>query len=195
MNRSTIIERNTNETRIKVELNIDGSGKSNIFTDIGFFDHMLTQFSKHGKINLFINVEGDNDVDCHHTVEDLGLVLGAAISETLTDKEGINRYGHAIIPMEEALVLFVVDICGRPMLNFDAEFTTDRIGSMSTEMFEEFFRAVCNKSGITMHIKLLAGKNNHHIAEAMFKAFGRAFREAVTIDPRESGIPSTKGVL
>lgn len=193
--RTSLIERNTNETVIKLELNIDGIGKHNIFTDIGFFDHMLTQISKHGFLDLFVNVEGDVDVDCHHTVEDVGIVLGQGIEEALGDKEGIKRYGHAIIPMDEALVLCAIDLSGRSYFNFDGEFTNPRIGEMDTEMIPEFFRALCTNAGMNLHFKVLYGKNNHHIAEAMFKAFGRALDEAASIDPRIEGVMSTKGML
>ena len=195
MERRVVVERITNETKIKLELNLDGSGNQNIFTDVGFFDHMLKQVARHGFIDIFLNAEGDVEVDFHHTVEDVGIVLGKGLHEALGDKSGIRRYGHAIVPMEDALVLCAVDFCGRPYLSFDAKFTTSRIGALETETVEEFFRAVCINCGLTLHIKLLEGKNNHHIAEAIFKAFARAVHEAVSIDPAIKGVLSTKGIL
>ncbi len=195
MSRKAVVERTTNETKITLELTLDGDGKNNIFTEIGFFDHMLSQISKHGFIDIFLNVEGDTDVDCHHTVEDVGIVLGKAVSKALGEKEGIRRYGQVIAPMEEALALCVIDISGRPYLNFDVTFTTEKIGELDTEMIEEFFRAVCLHSGMCLHIKQMYGKNNHHIAESIFKAFGRALSQAVSLDERIKGVLSTKGML
>ena len=193
--RSAAIERNTFETQITMTLNIDGSGINDIFTGIGFFDHMLTHISKHGFIDLNVNADGDLDVDCHHTVEDVGIVLGKCLAQALGDKAGIRRYGHAIVPMDEALVLCAVDFSGRPLLVFDGGFTVPTLGSFDTEMVEEFFRAVSDNCGLNLHIKVLAGKNNHHIAEAMFKAFGRAVDMATQIDERIDGVMSTKGML
>ncbi len=193
--RSAAIERNTFETQITMTLNIDGSGINDIFTGIGFFDHMLTHISKHGFIDLNVNADGDLDVDCHHTVEDVGIVLGKCLAQALGDKAGIRRYGHAIVPMDEALVLCAVDFSGRPLLVFDGGFTVPTLGSFDTEMVEEFFRAVSDNCGLNLHIKVLAGKNNHHIAEAMFKAFGRAVDMATQIDDRIDGVMSTKGML
>ncbi|MBO5560602.1 MAG: imidazoleglycerol-phosphate dehydratase HisB [Firmicutes bacterium] len=193
--RSAAIERNTFETQITMTLNIDGSGINDIFTGIGFFDHMLTHISKHGFIDLTVNADGDLDVDCHHTVEDVGIVLGKCFAQALGDKAGIRRYGHAIVPMDEALVLCAVDFSGRPLLVFDGGFTVPTLGSFDTEMVEEFFRAVSDNCGLNLHIKVLAGKNNHHIAEAMFKAFGRAVDMATQIDDRIDGVMSTKGML
>ncbi len=193
--RSAEIERNTFETQIRMKLNIDGTGYNDIFTGVGFFDHMLTHISKHGFMDLTVNADGDLDVDCHHTVEDVGIVLGKCFAEALGDKVGIKRYGHAVVPMDEALVLCAVDFSGRPLLVFDGTFTAPTLGSFDTEMVEEFFRAVSDNCGLNLHIKVLAGKNNHHIAEAMFKAFGRAVDMATQIDERIDGVLSTKGML
>lgn len=195
MERQSKLERKTKETDISMELNIDGKGLNDIHTGIGFLDHMLTHISKHGFIDMRVKAAGDLDVDCHHTVEDIGIVLGKCIAQALGNKEGIKRYGCAIVPMDEALVLCAMDISGRPLYVSDAQFTVDRLGNFDTEMFEEFFRAVCINSGINLHIKVLEGSNNHHIAEAMFKAFGRALDEATQIDPRIEGVLSTKGML
>ncbi len=188
-------ERETNETRIKMSIDVDGAGVSEISTGIGFFDHMLTHVSKHGFMDIKLKAEGDIEVDCHHTVEDVGIVFGKCLNEAIGDKAGIKRYGNAIVPMDESLVLCAVDFCGRPYLNFDAKFTVDRLGDMDTEMFEEFFRALCTNCGLTLHIKMLDGKNNHHIAEAIFKAFGKAVDMALTYDERIKGVLSTKGML
>lgn len=195
MLRTATAQRSTNETKIMLELNLDGTGEHDIFTDIGFFDHMLSQFSKHSFVNLHINVEGDTDIDCHHSIEDVGIVLGGAFKEALGDKKGIRRYGSALLPMDDALVSCAVDFSGRPYLVFDAAFTNSRLGGMDTEMVEEFFKAVSNTAGMNIHITCHHGKNNHHIAEAIFKAFAKAVAEAVSIDPRCVGIPSTKGTL
>lgn len=193
--RKADLTRNTNETKISMNLNIDGEGKSNIETGIGFFDHMLTHISKHGFMNIDVKAKGDTNVDCHHTVEDVGIVLGKAFTEALGSKEGIKRYGSSVIPMDDVLVLCAVDISGRPYFNFDAEFTTAKLGDMDTEMIREFFRAVCTNCPMNLHIKVMSGKNNHHIAEGIFKAFGRAMDEATTLDPRIKGVLSTKGML
>lgn len=193
--RTAEITRNTFETNITLNINLDGKGENNIDTGIGFFDHMLTHVSKHGFIDLHLKAEGDLYVDCHHTIEDVGIVLGKAITSALGDKKGIKRYGSFILPMEEALVLCALDISGRPYLAFDATFQTEKVGTMDTQMIEEFFRAVCLHGGLNMHIKMLAGKNDHHIAEAMFKAFGKALDIAVSYDERVEGVLSTKGML
>ena len=189
------IQRKTNETDIQVKLNLDGSGNSTINTGIGFFDHMLEGFSKHGFFDLNLNCEGDLAVDCHHTIEDCGIVLGNAIREALGDKSGIKRFGSCILPMDESLVLCAIDLSGRPYLVFDGEFTTEKIGYMDTEMVKEFFYAISYSAGMNLHIKVLTPGNNHHMAEAMFKAFARALDEAVSHDPRVQGILSTKGSL
>ena len=195
MERFGQVNRKTKETDIQASLSIDGTGKSMINTGIGFFNHMLEGFSKHGFFDLNLNCEGDLAVDGHHTVEDYGIVLGTAIKEALGDKVGIKRYGSFVLPMDETLVLCAVDLCGRPYLNYDASFTTERIGYLDTELIREFFYAVSYSAGMNLHIKVLDGGNNHHIAEAMFKAFGKALDEATTIDPRIHEVLSTKGSL
>lgn len=189
------IQRKTKETDIQVKLNLDGSGNSVINTGIGFFNHMLEGFSKHGFFDLNLNCEGDLAVDCHHTIEDCGIVLGNAIREALGDKSGIKRFGSCILPMDESLVLCAIDLSGRPYLVFDGKFTTEKIGYMDTEMVKEFFYAISYSAGMNLHIKVLTPGNNHHMAEAMFKAFARALDEAVSHDPRVQGILSTKGSL
>lgn len=189
------IQRKTKETDIQIKLNLDGSGNSVINTGIGFFNHMLEGFSKHGFFDLNLNCEGDLAVDCHHTIEDCGIVLGNAIREALGDKSGIKRFGSCILPMDESLVLCAIDLSGRPYLVFDGEFTTEKIGYMDTEMVKEFFYAISYSAGMNLHIKVLTPGNNHHMAEAMFKAFARALDEAVSRDPRVQGILSTKGSL
>ena len=188
-------ERNTNETKITVRVDIDGTGESDIFTGIGFFDHMLTLLARHGFMDLDIQADGDLFVDGHHTVEDVGILLGKCFREALGDKSGITRYGSVILPMDEALVLCAVDVSGRSYLDFDVKFTAERIGEMETELFEEFFRSLCVNGGFNLHIKCLSGKNNHHMAEAAFKAFARAFDAATSIDGRIEGALSTKGML
>ncbi|MGN0414331.1 MAG: imidazoleglycerol-phosphate dehydratase HisB [Agathobacter sp.] len=193
--RTAKLQRATKETDISVSLNLDGTGKSVIDTGIGFFNHMLEGFSRHGFFDLNLTCKGDLNVDSHHTIEDCGIVLGNAIHEALGDKSGIKRFGSCILPMDETLVLCAVDLSGRPYLVFDGEFTADRLGDMDTEMVREFFYAVSYSAGINLHIKILNKGNNHHMAEAMFKAFARALDEAVTVDPRIQGILSTKGSL
>jgi imidazoleglycerol-phosphate dehydratase len=195
MSRTSTITRNTFETDVNMSLNIDGRGDNDIDTGIGFLDHMLTHISKHGFIDLEIKADGDLDVDCHHTVEDVGIVFGKGLAEALGAKEGIRRYGQAIVPMDETLVLCALDFSGRAYLNFDAQFTVPVLGTFDTEMVEEFFRAVATNCGMTLHIKVLDGKNNHHIAECIFKAFGKALDMAVSYDPRIDGVLSTKGML
>ena len=187
--------RKTKETDIALSLCLDGTGKSSVSTGIGFFDHMLEGFARHGLFDLKVSVEGDLAVDCHHTIEDTGIVLGNAIKKAVGDKCGIKRYGSCILPMDESLVLCAVDLSGRPYLVFDGEFTTERIGQMDTEMVKEFFYAVSYSAGMNLHIKVLSPGNNHHMAEAMFKSFARALDEATTMDPRIQGILSTKGSL
>lgn len=195
MERKSSVERKTFETDIKMELLIDGRGKSDVNTGIPFLDHMLILFSKHGLFDLKVKVKGDIEVDCHHTIEDTGIVLGQCIAKALGDKKGIKRYGDIMLPMDETLILCALDISGRPYLAFDGEFTVPSVGGYDTEMVEEFFRAVCLGAGINMHIKIMAGKNNHHMIEAIYKAFGRALDSATILDPRVEGVPSTKGVL
>lgn len=189
------IERETAETSISLLLNLDGEGKLLIQTGIGFFDHMLTHIGKHSLSDLEVQVKGDLEVDCHHTVEDTGIVLGQAIREAVGDKVGINRYGQAIIPMDEALILCAIDLSGRPYVDIDTPFTVEKVGTFDTEMVEEFFRAVAVNAGMNLHIEVLRGKNNHHIIEGMCKAFAKALLMAVTLNPRIKGVPSTKGML
>ena len=195
MARVAQVDRITKETKINMNLNIDGSGKSNIHTGIGFFDHMLDGFSRHGFFDLDLNIDGDLNVDGHHTVEDCGIVLGQAIKEAIGDKKGIKRYGYFIRPMDEVLVLCAVDLCGRPYLSFDAEFTVEKIGELDTELIREFFYAVSYSAGMNLHIKVLTPGNNHHMAEAMFKAFAKALDMAVDMDARIQDVLSTKGTL
>ena len=178
-----------------MKLELDGRGIAKVDTGIGFFDHMLEGFSKHGFFDLDVKVTGDLAVDCHHSIEDTGIVLGNAIRKAVGDKRGIRRYGSCILPMDETLVLCAVDLSGRPYLVFDGTFTTDRVGYMDTEMVKEFFYAVSYSAGMNLHIKVLSGENNHHIIEGMFKAFARALDEATGIDERITGILSTKGSL
>ena len=193
MMREASLIRKTNETAVELCLSLDGEGKSEIETGIGFFDHMLTLFARHGSFDLEIHCDGDLFVDAHHSIEDIGIVLGDAIKEALGDKNGIRRYGSALIPMDETLAEAALDLSGRSYLVFNAEFTAERIGEFPTEMAEEFFRAVADRAGMTLHINLRYGKNNHHMAEGIFKAFGHALKDAVAIDG--GGILSTKGVL
>lgn len=193
--RTASIERKTGETDINVELDLDGEGEYEIDTGIGFFDHMLSLMAKHGLLDLKVRAKGDTYVDSHHTVEDVGIVIGECIKKALLDKASINRYGTAFVPMDEALAQVSMDISGRPFLVFDAEFTTDKLGTFDTEMVEEFFRAVAFNSGITLHVRVLYGKNNHHMIEGIFKAFGRALCEAILKNERIKGVMSTKGML
>lgn len=195
MARKSEIARKTNETDIKLKFAADGSGISDINTGIGFFDHMLILFTKHGLFDLTVNAAGDLNVDAHHTVEDIGIVLGQAIKEAVGDKKSIRRYGAVHVPMDEALALVAVDLGGRPFLVFDAVFTCEKAGDMEVELFEEFFRAVAFNAGLNLHVKVYYGRNNHHIIEAVFKAFGRALDEATRLDERIAGVMSTKGVL
>ncbi len=193
--RKSTINRKTKETEIQAKLCIDGSGTSVIATGIGFLDHMLEGFAKHGLFDLEMDCVGDLDVDTHHTVEDCGIVLGTAIKEAIGDKKGIKRYGSFVLPMDESLVLCAVDLCGRPYLSMEDVFTVERIGDLETEMIREFFYAVSYTAGMNLHIKVLTPGNNHHMAEAMFKAFAKALDEATTIDARIPDILSTKGSL
>ncbi len=195
MERKAVIERNTKETKIKMTLDLDGSGNSKIDTGIGFFDHMLEGFARHGFFDCTLSVDGDIQVDGHHTIEDTGIVLGSAIKEAVADKKGIKRYGSMILPMDDALVLCAIDLCGRPYFSYEAEFPTERIGYMDTELVREFFYAVSYSATMNLHIKVLSGMNSHHIAEAMFKAFAKALDEAVAKDERIKDVLSTKGTL
>lgn len=195
MARRSEIKRKTNETEVSLIFSPDGRGVSNIATGIGFMDHMLTLFARHGMFDLVINAAGDLEVDAHHTVEDIGIVLGQALKEALGDKKSISRYGTSFVPMDEALAMVSLDISGRPFLAYDASFSGSRIGEMDTELFEEFFRAFAFNAGITLHIKVMYGTNNHHVIEAVFKALGRALSDAVKLDGRIEGVLSTKGTL
>lgn len=195
MDRTASISRTTSETDIAVTLNLDGSGRSDIDTGIGFFDHMLRSFAKHGFFDLTVQVKGDLEVDCHHTIEDTGIVLGEAIKKAVGDKKGIRRYGSFALPMDETLVLTALDLSGRPYLCFDADFTVDRVGEFDTEMVREFFYAISYSCGMNLHIRQLAGQNNHHIIEAIFKSFAKALDEATGYDPRIKDVLSTKGIL
>ena len=187
--------RNTSETQIEISINLDGSGKSNIHTGIGFFDHMLISFAKHGFFDLDVKVNGDLYVDCHHTIEDTGIALGMAIKEALGDKKSIKRYGNMILPMDESLVLCALDLSGRPYLVFKGEFTTDKVGDFDTEMVKEFFHAITYSTGINLHIKMLEPGNNHHMIEGIYKAFAKALDQATLFDDRIKDVLSTKGTL
>ena len=193
--RIATVERKTRETVIKAHFEVDGIGKSDIDTGVGFFDHMLEGFTKHGFFNLELKCDGDLEVDTHHTIEDCGIVLGQAIKEAVGDKKGIKRYGNFVLPMDESLVLCAVDLCGRPYFSWDADFTVPKLGDLETEMIKEFFYAVSYSASMNLHIKVLTPGNNHHMAEAMFKAFAKAMDEATTVDPRITDILSTKGSL
>ena len=189
------MERKTAETQISIKLNMDGEGKCDIATGIGFLDHMLTLLAKHSFMDLTVKAKGDLEVDSHHTVEDIGIVLGEALQEALGDKAGIHRYGNCFIPMDETLAQVCLDFSGRPFLLFGAEIPKIKLGIYDTEMTEEFFRAVAMHCGLTLHIRVLYGSNVHHIIEAIFKAFARAVAEASAMDPRVKGVMSSKGVL
>ncbi len=193
--RKATIQRNTNETQIRVSIDLDGSGESSIDTGVGFFDHMLTHLAKHSLCNLEVTCKGDLEVDAHHTVEDVGISIGKAIAEAVGDKAGIYRYGYSVVPMDEALVMAALDISGRGCLYYGLDVGKEMLGSFDTELAPEFFKALCNNAGINAHIRQMDGSNAHHIIEAAFKAFARALREALSGDPRVSGIPSTKGSL
>lgn len=193
--RIATLKRTTKETDVEISLDIDGAGEANVCSGIGFFDHMLILFAKHGLFSLSVQAQGDLVIDGHHTVEDIGIVLGQALAKATGDKAGIRRYGHVYVPMDEALVLVVVDFSGRPFLAFDAELGQGRIGEFDVELTEEFLRAVAVNAGLTLHVKVLAGKNRHHIVEAIFKALGRALSQSLERDPRVQGVPSSKGML
>ncbi len=195
MNRTSNVARKTKETDINLSFSVDGTGKSDISTGIGFFDHMLEGFSKHGFFDLSVTVNGDLEVDGHHTVEDTGIVLGQAIKEAIGDKKGIKRFGQFMLPMDDALVLCAVDLGGRPYLNFDASFSSERVGYLETQLVQEFFYAITYTAGMNLHIKVLDGRNDHHIIEAMFKAFAKALDMATTYDSRITDVLSTKGTL
>lgn len=194
MERKITLTRKTFETDIELTLNLDGTGQCEVATGVGFFDHMMTLFTKHGRFDLTLKATGDN-VDNHHVLEDIGILLGKAFAEALGDKAGITRYAFQFTPMDEALCRICVDISGRPYLVYDVPLTREYIGEFETEMLEEFFIAFANNSKMTIHVASLYGRNNHHIVEGIFKCFGRTLKQAVTIDPNVKGVPSTKGVL
>ena len=193
--RTATITRKTKETDIFCELNLDGTGSADVNTGIGFFDHMLEGFARHGLFDLKLTCKGDLVVDCHHTIEDCGIVLGSAIRKALGDKTGIKRYGSLMLLMDETLVLCAIDLSGRPYLNFDASFDVERVGYFDTEMVKEFFYAISYTAGMNIHLKVLDGSNAHHMIEAMFKAFAKALDEATLKDPRITDLLSTKGSL
>ncbi|MFW5450410.1 MAG: imidazoleglycerol-phosphate dehydratase HisB [Methylophagaceae bacterium] len=194
--RTATVARNTLETQIEVTLNLDGSGQFSAETGVPFLDHMMEQIARHGLFDVAIKANGDLEIDAHHTVEDIGITLGQALKKALGDKKGVVRYGHAFVPLDEALARVVLDLSGRPGLEFDVTFTRDKIGEFDVDLFYEFFQGLTNHAGITLHIDSLKGRNSHHIAETVFKAFGRALRMAVTLDQRAlEQLPSTKGTL
>lgn len=195
-NRTANIKRDTNETKIQVSIDLDGTGKSNLDSGIPFLDHMLDQIARHGVMDIEVKADGDLEIDAHHTVEDIGITLGQVFTKALGDKKGIRRYGHAYVPLDEALSRVVIDCSGRPGLEYFVDFPRDKIGDFDTELFYEFFQGFVNHAMISMHIDNLRGRNAHHIIETIFKAFGRALRIAVEPDPRMQGtLPSTKGKL
>lgn len=193
--RTAAIKRTTGETDIDVKLNLDGTGEAKIDTGIGFFDHMLFELAKHSFTDMEVTVKGDLEVDDHHSVEDAGIAIGQALLAAIGDKKGIRRYGSAVIPMDECLALVAIDLCGRPYFSFDVTFPTEMVGSMHTEMVKEFFYAVSYSCPMNLHIRLLSGENSHHICEVIFKAFAKALDAATQIDPRITGVLSTKGKL
>lgn len=195
MERIANVSRKTRETDISVKLNLDGTGAAAVDTGIGFFDHMLDGFARHGLFDLDIRCRGDIRVDCHHSIEDCGIVLGTAIREAVGDKAGIRRYGSCILPMDESLVMCAVDLCGRPYFVYDAAFKGEKCGEMDTQMVREFFYAVSYAAGMNLHIREFYGENDHHVAEAMFKAFAKALDMATQLDERISGVLSTKGTI
>lgn len=193
--RNAVVERKTSETHVRLQLEIDGSGQVNIQSGVPFLDHMLTLFAVHGLFDLSLQAEGDLDIDAHHTVEDIGICLGEALAQALGDRQSIRRYGHAMVPMDEACARVVLDLSNRPYLVLDVPELAERVGQFETELLPEFFRAVSGRAGLTLHVQVLYGQNTHHMIEAVFKAFGRALDEAVQQDSRRLGVPSSKGVL
>lgn len=194
--RQVSVKRDTNETRIEISINLDGSGKSEFDTGVPFLEHMIDQIARHGMIDISIKAKGDLDIDAHHTTEDIGITLGMAMKQALGDKKGITRYGHAYVPLDEALSRVVIDFSGRPGLEDHVDYKRERVGNFDTELFHEFFQGFVNHALVTLHIDNIRGRNSHHIAETVFKAFGRAVRMAISNDPRMQGtIPSTKGSL
>lgn len=195
MNRTAEIQRDTAETKIQLKLNLDGTGQHNVKTGVGFFDHMLVLFARHGLFDLTVQADGDTWVDDHHTVEDVGICLGRAIGQAIGDKQGITRYGSLSLPMEETLVTSALDLSGRFAFVYDVQFPTEKIGTFDTELVQEFWNAVASNVMMNLHLVLHHGSNSHHISEATFKATARALRQAVTVDPRQQGVPSSKGTL
>jgi imidazoleglycerol-phosphate dehydratase len=196
MSRTASVKRDTTETQISIELNLDGTGVCQLATGLPFFEHMLTQIGRHGLFDLTIDAKGDLEIDAHHTVEDVGIVLGQAFNQAVGDKKGLTRYGHAYVPLDEALSRVVVDLSGRPHLSYQVEYTRARVGDFDVDLLREFFQGFVNHAAITLHIDNLKGDNAHHQAETLFKAFGRALRVAASVDPRMGGqVPSTKGSL
>jgi imidazoleglycerol-phosphate dehydratase len=196
MSRAAEIDRRTKETDVRLSLSLDGTGAGTRRTGVGFFDHMLDLLARHGRLDLEVSVDGDLETGAHHTAEDTGIVLGQALDQALGDRSGVTRYGHAVVPMDEARASCAIDLSGRPFVAFSAPGLTPGVtGGFEHELAEEFFRAVANQARMTLHLQVEAGTNAHHIIEALFKAFARALREAAAIDPTESGVPSTKGVL
>jgi len=195
VSRTSQIHRTTGETDVQLSLDLDGTGAGERTTGVGFFDHLLDAVARHGGLDLDVRVVGDLETGSHHTVEDTGIALGQALDEALRDRAGIRRYGHAVVPMDEARASAALDISGRPFTSFEGEFPVERVGDFETELTEEFFRAVANAAKLTLHVRVEAGRNAHHMVEASFKAFARALREAVEDDDRVEGVPSTKGVL
>jgi imidazoleglycerol-phosphate dehydratase len=193
--RRAVVERKTRETQVRVRLDLDGLGRSEIATGIGFLDHMLTAFATHGRFDLDVSAQGDLHVDAHHTVEDVGIVIGQALTQALGDKAGITRFGHAYVPLDEALSRCVIDLSGRPYLHYGVTFKAQRLGDMPTELFEDFFWALADHARLNLHLDMIRGRNAHHVAETLFKASARALRMAVALDPRVQGVPSTKGSL
>ncbi len=195
MSRTSQIHRITGETDVQLSLDLDGTGAGERETGVGFFDHLLDAVARHGLLDLDLRVDGDLETGAHHTVEDAGIALGQAIDEALGDRAGIRRFGHAVVPMDEARAAAAIDISGRPITSFEGEFPSERVGDFETELAEEFFRAVANSAKLTLHVRVEAGTNAHHMVEASFKAFARALRAAMEDDEREEDVPSTKGVL
>ncbi len=193
--RKAVIDRKTNETQIRLELGLDGTGQVDLKTGVPFLDHMLTLFAVHGYFDITLLAEGDLDIDAHHTVEDIGICLGEALSRALGDRKSIRRYGHAMVPMDESCARVVLDISNRPYLVLETPGLADRVGQFETELLPEFFRALCLRAGLTLHIQVLYGQNTHHMIEAIFKAFGRALDDATQTDNRRTGVPSSKGTL
>lgn len=193
--RKASVDRKTNETHVRLDLTVDGSGRSDLETGVPFLDHMLNLFAVHGFFDITLRAEGDLEIDAHHTVEDIGICLGEAIVRALGDRKSIRRYGHALVPMDEACARVVLDVSNRPYLVYEVPALTERVGQFETELLPELFRAVCLRAGLTLHIHVLYGRNTHHMIEAIFKAFGRALDDATRFDDRRTGVPSTKGML